>query len=501
MDTKDLDTEVRPLKNNSEKTQESSEPANSTKTQGGLCRLSRWRSVAFFASLFLCLIVVFAFSFIIPCPVRPISERTWNAQYDNAETFGFLSTEDVNQDKVKDVIFLVKAENSSAHNSSCAEAGLQSPCVFMVALSGTNGSELWSSPIAGNVQLAQCGINQQAHAKSSVCFVVDTAGSVMAIASNTGRREWQTGAIFPADAVVTSPLLQLPDEDDTDDLLVFAAFGDELQGVLLSGSTGKLIGTKQSIGRKARHYLHTTWHRALYVLFYTESSIEAYSVGDLYTRLAGTTDKPALHRQDPDWEQQANKSAGYVPIIPASSSGDILYLLNVPGTKYNHILVVRSEVSELLDGQTFKSRWSMNTTNILSKPAFGYFKKDFLSIVMELGLADGWKKVIIVDGNSGSKDWEAEVASGQNHPGPVTLHTGDRRSFFFFWGDLPADRNNTMVPKQSLFLFHPLHPSAWLLLNNHTENVISFNGKFWARQGWYLGASHSTTQPGTKHIP
>lgn len=44
----------------------------------GLSHLTGWRTAAFLLSLFLCLLVVFAFSFILPCPVRPQYMPTWN---------------------------------------------------------------------------------------------------------------------------------------------------------------------------------------------------------------------------------------------------------------------------------------------------------------------------------------------------------------------------------------------------------------------------------------
>lgn len=47
----------------------------------GLAKLSHWRTAAFFFSLFLCLTIVFAFSFIIPCPVRPQYLSVWNRTY------------------------------------------------------------------------------------------------------------------------------------------------------------------------------------------------------------------------------------------------------------------------------------------------------------------------------------------------------------------------------------------------------------------------------------
>ncbi|CAL8378916.1 unnamed protein product [Boreogadus saida] len=48
-------------------------------------KLSHWRTAIFFFSLFLCLTIVFAFSFVIPCPVRPQYLSTWNRTFYKAD--------------------------------------------------------------------------------------------------------------------------------------------------------------------------------------------------------------------------------------------------------------------------------------------------------------------------------------------------------------------------------------------------------------------------------
>lgn len=86
MDNKDSEAEIHPLKTEDVKAQENHENFVERRIvkSSGLSRLSRWRTAAFFISLFLCLIIVFAFSFIIPCPERPVSERTWFRYYNDA---------------------------------------------------------------------------------------------------------------------------------------------------------------------------------------------------------------------------------------------------------------------------------------------------------------------------------------------------------------------------------------------------------------------------------
>lgn len=89
---KGLEAEVRPLKKGPQQPQQQQEaeagggerPGGPGKKAAGGGRLWRWRTAAFFLSLFLCLAVVFAFSFVIPCPVRPVSQRAWRAAFAGA---------------------------------------------------------------------------------------------------------------------------------------------------------------------------------------------------------------------------------------------------------------------------------------------------------------------------------------------------------------------------------------------------------------------------------
>lgn len=63
----------------------------------GFAKLTHWRTAVFFLSLFLCLTIVFAFSFIIPCPVRPQYLISWNRTFPKAGLhkyrFGWLTSE------------------------------------------------------------------------------------------------------------------------------------------------------------------------------------------------------------------------------------------------------------------------------------------------------------------------------------------------------------------------------------------------------------------------
>ncbi|NWX37623.1 F234A protein, partial [Notiomystis cincta] len=190
MDNKDSEAEIHPLKTEDVKAQENHESFVERRIvkSSGLSRLSRWRTAAFFVSLFLCLIIVFAFSFIIPCPERPVSERTWFQYYNNAVPYQFLAIEDVNEDKVQDVLFAFRSSNgSSSFNRSCLDEGLPTPCAFVAAVSGTNGSVLWESLAAEDMQWLQCGIQQLGTAGAPGCLVVGKPLSLTAVDLQTGE--------------------------------------------------------------------------------------------------------------------------------------------------------------------------------------------------------------------------------------------------------------------------------------------------------------------------
>ncbi|KAM4023712.1 protein FAM234A [Anomaloglossus baeobatrachus] len=489
MDNKEAEGENHPLKNNEGMTVENNDTSGEKdvciKKQSGLSRLSKIRTAFFFGALFLCLAVVFAFSFIIPCPVRPISQRTWSVHYNNSVGYPFLATEDVNQDKVQDVLFIFKTDNAGKSNVSCADEGFQQPCFFLSALSGTNGSTLWVRPVSDDdVLLVECGIHFLGGTDNVGCLVIRRSGFILAIDSTTGHALWEKPTGFAATSTVLKPVLKITDvdNDDVEDLMVFIFAENELQSAIFSGKNGNGIGQKWTISSEqpSGYYTHVTKSKAQYVLFYKGSSIAAYSISALCSHTAESEAKQLPTAKDSDWEAQRNLSAGFIPITTSSSSGKILYILNVPGRYYNNILIVKSEVSELLDGQKFQTLWSVNTTNILSKPALGYFKRDVFSIMMELEIGMNKKKVIIVDSNSGALQWDFELNLGTARENPAVLNTGDHRSTFLFWGVNYLD-SNTSEWEENLFMFHPSHPNALLQLNNHTENIIQFSAALFER--------------------
>ncbi|NXA80598.1 F234A protein, partial [Thryothorus ludovicianus] len=484
MDNKDSEAEIHPLKTEDVKAQENHEHFVERRIvkSSGLSRLSRWRTAAFFISLFLCLIIVFAFSFIIPCPERPVSERTWFQYYNNAVPYPFLAIEDVSEDKVQDVLFAFKSSNgSSRFNMSCLDQGLPSPCAFIAAVSGTNGSVLWESPAAEDVQWLQCDIQQLGTPAAPGCLVVEKPLSLTAVKLQTGEVLWRQSSDFGANYTLLTPLSVIPDVDNdgVQDLLIFIAKGG--QAFIHSGETGQQIGStvSLSVDGKAR-YVRLHLHSSYYFLFYTENSLYAYSLKDLCRAAVGMEVKLPNFQTDSHWEKHIDHATHRLSL---PRFGDIRYLAKVPGPSQDNILVVNSEMAMLINTKDLQTVWTLNVSRVLSEPLLGYYKPDDHGIVLESEIGPNRKKVMIVESGSGAVQWELKLNSGAGSPGPATLSTADHRSAFLMWGDHQEPGNETRhrAPPHKLYLFHPSYTNVLLELRNSTDQIIAFTAALFER--------------------
>uniref|UniRef100_A0A8C4XRU4 Family with sequence similarity 234 member A n=1 Tax=Falco tinnunculus TaxID=100819 RepID=A0A8C4XRU4_FALTI len=488
MDNKDSEAEIHPLKTEDVKAQENHENSVerriASKQSSRLSRLSRWRTAAFFISLFLCLIIVFAFSFIIPCPERPVSERTWFRNYDNAVAYQFLAMEDVNEDRVQDVIFAFKANNgSSSFNRSCLDEGLPSPCAFVAAVSGTNGRALWERPAAEEVEWMECGIKQLGGAEAPGCLVVGKPVSLTAVDLQTGEVQWRQSSDFGANYTVLTPVSVIPDvdSDGVQDLIIFIATGDKIKTFIHSGKNGKQIGSTGSLNVDGNaRYIRLNLDDSSYFLFYTENALYAYSLKDLYSAATGVEIKLPSLEQDPQWEKNIDRTTHRLSLL---SFGDIRYLAKIPGRSLENILVINSEMATLISAQNLQTLWSLNVSRVVSEPLLGYYKPDVLGIVLESEIGPNRKKVMIVESGSGGVQWDLKLNSRAESPGPATLSTADHRSAFLIWGEYQAPGNETgsRAPLQKLYLFHPSYTNILLELRNNTDQIIAFNATLFER--------------------
>ncbi|XP_058566105.1 protein FAM234A [Neofelis nebulosa] len=482
MGSKDLEAEIHPLKNEDKRLQENL-GSQTTKEDNlkGLPRqpgLSGCRTVAFFLSLFVCLFVVFVVSFIIPCPDRPASQGTWRVYYNAAVTYDFLATEDINRDRIQDVLFLYKNTNSSNNsNLSCADEGFSSPCTFVAAVSGANGSVLWERPAAQDGALVQCAVPQpQAGRTSSACILVGRPSSFVAVDVFTGETLWSHPSSFGGNASILSSLLRLPDvdADGAPDLLVLTQEEKEVSGYIYSGSTGHQIGHRGSlgVGGTSGSLLHVTRMGAHYILFPCASSLCGRSVKGLHETVTG---RGSPLKRDPLWEGMLNASTHG---LLWHSPGAIRYLMTVPGKVGEDLLLVSSEACVLLDGQELAPRWIFSAARVLRRPILGYYKPDTLAVVIENGTGID-RQILLLDLSTGAVLWNQALPGLPGDPQSASLPTADHRSAFFFWGlhELMGTNQTVQEPgdtRHSLYMFHPTVPGVLLELANISANIVAF---------------------------
>ncbi|NWS75335.1 F234A protein, partial [Crotophaga sulcirostris] len=129
----------------------------------------------------------------------------------------------------------------------------------------------------------------------------------------------------------------------------------------------------------------------LFLLFFcTENTVYAYSLKDLYSAATGMEIKLPGLGQDPQWEKNIDHTTHHFSL---RSSGDIHYLVKIPGRSRENILLVNSEMATLINTQNLQTLWTLNVSRILSEPLLGYYTPDVLGIVLESEIGPNRKKV------------------------------------------------------------------------------------------------------------
>lgn len=479
MGGEDLEAEIHPLKNDGGKWR-GGPGARAGKGCGPRSpapqpRLSRCRTAAFFLSLFACLLVVFVVSFAVPCPDRPAPQGAWSVSYDSAVTYDFLATEDINRDRIQDVLFLYKSTKGSSHfNLSCADEGFSYPCTFAAAMSGANGSMLWERPAAQDGALVACAVPQPGGSGASACIIVGRPGPFVAVDASTGQSLWNRPSGFGSNVSVLGPPLQVPDADadGAPDLLVLTQEEREVIGYVYSGSTGKQIGRGGCLGvdGTSGSLLHVTRAGAHYILLPCAHALCGCSVKGLYEKV---TERDSALKKDALWEDMLSTLPGR---LPRRSSGAIHHLMSVPGDAGEDLLLVSSEACVLLDGQDLAPRWTLSVAQVPRKPVLGHYKPDTLAVVIENGTGID-RQILLSDLSTGAVLWSQALPGLPGDPQSASLPTADHRSAFFFWGlREPEGANQTerRDSRHSLYMLHPTLPGILLELANVSANIVAF---------------------------
>uniref|UniRef100_UPI0037E792CE protein FAM234A n=1 Tax=Semicossyphus pulcher TaxID=241346 RepID=UPI0037E792CE len=477
METTSSATEGDPLKRGEDGVETGTAPSTtelkkkSCKEVLGLSKLTHWRTAVFFFSLFLCLTIVFAFSFIIPCPVRPQYQASWNRTFPEAATYDFLAIEDASKDKVMDVLFVLKNTEGS-QNNTCANAGLPSPCVYLLAVDGTHGESLWERPLAPEFHWAQCGLDQDT-SRTWDCLL-SHSDQLTAVDKYSGIIRWQQPQ--PPGLHSTGPVLSVPDldGDQANDVTLVAPDNTQTQLVFLSGKTGVQIGSTVTLDptQTVNHLLHCTAEGSHYVLLQKDTGVYALALWRIAAQAkAGMEDGL---KKDKQWEKSSSSTSGLVPVYESDS---VKKVLRAGETETPNLLIVTGKEVALVDGKNLKKLWRFNSGPVLSEPSFGHYNKDdVLDVVVEEDIGNNTKRVVILDGKSGGVLWEVSLLATPNSPRPSSIHTSNSFSIFVFWGQMPSETNSTvpLTSERCTYMLHPLYSKVLLESSSSTERIVTF---------------------------
>lgn len=435
----------------------------------GFAKLTHWRTAVFFFSLFLCLTVVFAFSFVIPCPVRPQYLISWSRNFSETATYNFLAVEDASKDKVNDVFFVLKSGKDS-QNNSCVGEGLQSPCVFVVAVDGTDGESLWERALEPEFHWAQCGLEKDSF-RGWDCLV-SHSDQLTALDKHKGEVQWQQPQ--PSGLHSTLPVLSLPDldGDKVGDVALVDHKSSQTEVIFLSGKTGLQIGSTVTLDatKKDNHLLYRTKSGSYYVLLEKDTGLFGLALWRIATK-AGI--EAARLTKDKLWESKASETTGLVHVF---KSDQVKKVLKTAEKERSDLLIVTgTEVVEI--NGNMEVLWTYNATQILSTPSFGHFNKDgILDVVIEEGFVNNTKQVIILDGASGAMLWKVSLQASPNSPRPASIYTTNFFSVFMFWGLIPTDTNSSelVTSNRRAYMLHPLYSKVLLESTNVVDHIIAF---------------------------
>ncbi|XP_064276028.1 protein FAM234B [Passer domesticus] len=443
------------------------------------------RTAIFLLTVVISMILVLVCAFLIPCPPRDL-HNTWNRNLGQGAggVLSPLELCDVNSDGLPDILIVFTA----LMNASVM--GVSRPSVTVVALSGMNGSTLWSIQLPEETQSVQCNGLSLGAAAGPVCLVTGTSKFLSLLSASTGKTIWTLNSIHLSSGILAAPAATLPDVDGDGIrdivVLVLKETQPDVVFILVSGKTGTALGgpvrySTNGEGKVIGPQVHITSRGAIYILF-GFGNVQAVALRDIFTQARNRDNFPAmLQQEEPEWEKR--RSVNLSELIDIYSGGvDFLQTVKTPDTNCSNLLITTKEGLILLRGQDLERRWTLELQNISSQPVPGYFGADqTLDFMLQAQTGDGKKKVVVIDGKSGLPVWNQELPWQRQQLDALSVMTLDKKSVFLFWADetQPVLRSLQPGPRPErpglhhLYLLHPVFPTVLLDLTNATDKVIA----------------------------
>ncbi|KAF6118614.1 family with sequence similarity 234 member B [Phyllostomus discolor] len=462
-----------------------SEPLGGLEQKAASSLVSYVRTSVFLLTLVISMILVLVCAFLIPCPPRDL-HSTWSRRLrpQGGGDLSPLELADVNGDGLRDVLLsFVTSRNASA-------VGVSRPTAILVCLSGMNGSTLWSSPLPEEARDITCLDLMPGSRAGTICLVTGTHKMFSAFNATSGKTLWTLNPNYLANSTLAAPGVVLPDvdEDGVRDLVVLAV-GESQQDLcflLVAGRTGSPVGrpVKYSIvgeGNLIGPQVYITANGAVYILF-GFGNIQAVALRDIFVQAQNRdSSPPSLQIEEPEWEKR--RSVNLSELIDIYSDGvEQFQMVKAPDSNSSSLLITTRQALVLLRGQTLTPYWTLRLQGLRSQPTPGYFTDDrVLDFLLQTEDGVGMKKIMVVDGHSGSVAWNHSVPCQMKHTPTTSAVTSDQKSVFLFWAEgLSAASPNSDVilgtepsSLHHLYLLHPAFPSIVLDLANATGTVTA----------------------------
>ncbi|GAB1291370.1 Protein FAM234B [Apodemus speciosus] len=405
-----------------------SEPLGGLEQKATSSLVSYVRTSVFLLTLVISMVLVLLCAFLIPCPPRDL-HSTWSRRL-GSQGGGDLSPlelADVNRDGLRDVLL-----------------------TFVTTRNGTEGGG--------------------------------------------GKALWTLNPNYLSNGTLAAPVVVLPDldEDGVRDLVVLAIgeLQPDLCFLLVSGRTGSPVGRPVKynivgVGNLIGPQVYITASGAVYILF-GFGNIQAVALRDIFVQAQNRdSSPPSLQIEEPEWEK--HRSVNLSELIDVYSDGvELLQLVKAPDSNSSSLLITTRQGLVLLRGQDLSPHWKLSLQGLRSQPTPGYFTDDqTLDFLLQTQDGVGMKKMMVVDGSSGSIVWSYSVPCHMKETPTTSAITSDQKSVFLFWAEaltatslsssLPADDSSGAEPPglYHLYLLHPAFPSILLDLSNTTGIVTA----------------------------
>ncbi|XP_036107204.1 protein FAM234B isoform X4 [Molossus molossus] len=465
------------------------EPLGGLEQKAASSIVSYVRTSVFLLTLVVSMVLVLVCAFLIPCPPRDL-HSTWSRHLgpQGGGDLSPLELADVNGDGLRDVLLsFVTSRNGSA-------VGVSGPPAVLMCLSGMNGSTLWSSPLPEEARDITCLDLMPGSMPGTVCLVTGTHKMLSAFNATSGKAIWTLNSNYLSNGTLAAPGVVLPDvdEDGVRDLVVLAV-GEpqpDLCFLLVSGRTGRPVGRPVKynvvgVGNLIGPQVYVTANGAVYILF-GFGNIQAVALRDLFVQAQNRdSSPPSLQIEEPEWEKR--RSINLSELIDIYSDGvELLQMVKAPDSNCSNLLITTSQVLVLLRGQNLTPYWTLRLPGLHSQPTPGYFTDDqTLDFLLQIQDGVGMKKMMVVDGNSGSVVWSYSAPCHMERSPTTSAVTSDQKSVFLFWAEgLSATPPNSDVilgteppGLHHLYLLHPAFPSILLDLANATGTVTASEGQ------------------------